>query len=177
MNIPYKHILAVPARAHTVNAELMKLLAKQIEGCAPRHIALVSLPEGPEKSVLSTAILLESALKELGLNVTSEVRQSENPSFERVDRSDNKVRHIITTGLTPPPEGDMLVMVMDLEFAQKAPRILLWDFLEEHSINPDIDMFLRPGEAAIVDCKSRSRDTLHPEGYARWAMKIATGAI
>jgi len=174
MEIPYAHIIAVPASEETINQPLMAALAGQIMGYTDRRRLFVVTAAGKEELpvVQPTAGLLQQELLSLGAVV---LQQNCLLGFSPIEPEiDSATRFLAKRALDlPRPEGaEVLVIVTSRDYAERMARIVLIDLMGDDSINPEIDQVLAPGEAAIVDCQNRRRDALHPQGYGPWLVDV-----
>ncbi|MDD4900643.1 MAG: hypothetical protein PHS62_00820 [Patescibacteria group bacterium] len=158
---------------------LMAKLAKQMLFLRKQSCFLVAMPEGEEPAVTQTAELLSTELQRLELLIKKQDAPF-NPSPASSTVTDEKTKALIQQALDLSAPGDQakaLIVVADLEYAQKMARIILWDFLGNHTIQRRLDQSLSPGEAVVVNCRRQSRDTLHPEGYEAWAAATLAAPI
>ena len=164
MNITYSHIIAVPARSTTVNAELMRTLASQMGVLRGKNTIVLAMPEGKEMPVVKTAKLLSEKIKALGISAKLEIREFEAGDASS-DPNEEDTAKLLKRVFDAPPEAECLVIVADLIHAQRIPGAILCDYLKSTRNIPGIEMLFGPGEAGIVDCKRLTRDCLRPNDY------------
>ncbi|MCX6722183.1 MAG: hypothetical protein NTY04_03260 [Candidatus Staskawiczbacteria bacterium] len=160
MNMLFKHLISVPARVSTVDAALMERLAKEaVSFSGGKTFRIIAMPEGKEPSVSATAELLGKAISKIGGQVQAEERVIVT-KYDHDNSSDEKVKAILKIALANQQESDVLILVMELEFAQKVPRVFIWDVLGNHRIIKEVDQVFQPGQAGIVSCENANRNTI-----------------
>lgn len=162
-NIPYKYLLTVPARADTMNPNMMQNLAEAIIAHTGHgRFKVIAMPESTEPGVVETAGILYGHLRVEGLAGSIETRR---PSFEHLPKGtsmDERLAHILATALEPVSDCEILVLVMEILSAQRLPTLFIWDVLKNHRILRNVDQQLRPGWANVVNCVTKKRSTISP---------------
>jgi hypothetical protein len=88
---------------------------------------------------------------------------------------DARVKVLMVSALRGQQTEHVPIIVLPSEYAGPATRIFLTQFLGAEGILANVNQHFEPGEAGIVNCGNRSRDTLYPNGRGRAMLRMMLG--
>jgi hypothetical protein len=118
------------------------------------------IEERNKSSILFTGGVLILELEKAGLNIGSPLSGMSSAFGDADDQNCCKVINHFLSAEFDHPFMDTLIVVTSPEYASRIPGIYLVQYLESEGHNPDIDMFLNSGEAAIIDIVQQTRCSL-----------------
>jgi hypothetical protein len=149
----------------------MEALARQICNACPRNqfsiITMVPADETGEVNTTRTSDFIGNCILAVHGEICHTDIQIELGRLSPDASLDASVKFILDSALTRQQTEHVPIIVLPSEYAGPAARIFLTQFLGAEGIRADLNQHFEPGEAAIVNCRNGSRDTLYPNGRGR----------
>lgn len=169
--ILFPYLLSVPARGDQPNNSTVESLAEEMAFLKnqPARIVVLKTKNDPIERV---GDVLKKSLETKG--VIASVVVQEIPEYSSL--TNEFIHELIETALKlMTDDRASLIIVSDVDIAQRIPGEFIWEFLQSHTIQRDIIMRYSPGEAGIVDCRGKRRNALHAGGYEAWVDRVMAG--
>lgn len=170
-SILFPYLLSVPARGDQPGESTIESLVEEMAFLKSQPARIVVLKTKSD-SIERVGDILKKSLETKG--VIASVVVQEIPEYSSLNNA--FIHELIETALgLLTDDRASLIIVSDVDIAQRIPGEFIWEFLQSHTIRRDIIMRYRPGEAGVVNCRDKTRNALHAGGYEAWVDRVMAG--